>query len=560
MSNGQNSPCSQLKTEMVRLQNLINADQLKLNSGVSGTNRQDIEKALQIAQQELSALQQEYVTNGCTALPQMPKRVVNILMVTDGSSVHVASFGPGSPTDEYFGLSEVIRTLTSYGTGLSGVMMFKITKAHRDTDPGNFSAMSVADRALFQPDYQNFKFDQTGLDLNQFDEMWLFGVGGGVRGGAQGETAPLTDSELAEIAKFMDGGGGVFATGDHEDLGAPLCGRIPRVRTMRKWYVAGNSIPTELGSPPMAPAALGSSRNDTTRAGHDDPPPMPDGTPAFWFDNQSDDIPQTITPVTLTYVSPVTGLPETYTHPVLSTSAGPLDVLPDHMHEGEIITPWDMTMTVRSDAQEFVEYPVNADGSREQPVIIATGQVLKHVTDQQLAHGSDAAEVQARSFGVIGAYDGNETDRGVGRVVVDSTRHHFFDINLIGDPQAAMGGVDFMPGGQAEDPTKAKGFTASGSGLATLGKIKAYYVSTGIWLARQHAPRVQGPLHVLPHWFVRAVYKLRTSQPLSMSVRKGIKYSSENIWNHGSNGAETVCFGRDAGGVATRLFAAAARK
>lgn len=29
----------------------------------------------------------------------------------------------------------------------------------------------------------------------------------------------------------LHGGGGVFATGDHEDLGVALCGRVPRVRS-----------------------------------------------------------------------------------------------------------------------------------------------------------------------------------------------------------------------------------------------------------------------------------------------------------------------------------------
>ena len=220
----------------------------------------------------------------------------------------------------------------------------------------------------------------------------------------------------------------------------------------------------------MAPAGLGSSRIDTTRAGHNDPAPMSDGTPVFWFDNQSDDVPQTITPVTLTSVNPATGMLVSYTHPVLSTNAGLLDVLPDHMHEGEVITPWDMTMQATFQGQTFTEYPVNQDGRQEPPFIIATGQVVKHVTDMQPAHGSDPAVVQANnSFGVIGAYDGNATDRQVGRVVVDSTWHHFFDLNLIGDPAVKMGGADYSPG---EDPSKLTGFKASASGLATLAKIK----------------------------------------------------------------------------------------
>ena len=146
-------------------------------------------------------------------------------MVTDsdGRSGHWASFGPGSPTDSYFGLSEVIRTLAKEASA-SGTTVFQITKAHRNMDPGDFNSLSADDQALFRPDFQSFTFDQAGLDLNLFDEMWLFGVGG------PGEASALTESELLVIAKFMDGGGGVFATGDHENLGVQLCGRIPRVQ------------------------------------------------------------------------------------------------------------------------------------------------------------------------------------------------------------------------------------------------------------------------------------------------------------------------------------------
>jgi hypothetical protein len=47
------------------------------------------------------------------------------------------------------------------------------------------------------------------------------------------------------------------------------------------------------------------------------------------------------------------------------------------------------------------------------------------------------------------------------RVVVDSTWHHFFDINLIGDPLALA--------------PKNQGFKASGNGPVALDKIKRYY-------------------------------------------------------------------------------------
>src|SRR5579875_144243 len=140
---------------------------------------------------------------------------IDVLVVMDGRpfSAHYASFGPGDPStdpnygDQYFGLSEFIRTLTAGGPLFSE---FRVTKAHRDSDVGGHA------------DIENFRFD--AHDLSEYDEIWLFGVAG------PGETdAPMSDSELAALATFMDGGGGIFATGDHEDLGVVLNGRVPRV-------------------------------------------------------------------------------------------------------------------------------------------------------------------------------------------------------------------------------------------------------------------------------------------------------------------------------------------
>ena len=527
--------CAEIQAAMIRQDNDIYTYTHEILTAGPGGNK-IAEQELAQAEQELDTLQKAWVLNGCAGQPAMPARVVTILVVLDGREGHFASFGPSSTNDTFFGLSEVIRTLS--GTDAGSLIGCQLTKAHRDTDPGDFNILSAADQALLKPDYQNFKFDQAGLNLEEFDELWLFGVGG------PSETTALTDSELAAISKFMQNGGGVFATGDHEDLGLPLNGRIPRVRTMRKWYFGADQIPPEFTTaPPLAPAGLGPNRNDTTRKGHDDPPPLPDGTPAYWFDNQSDDIPQTITPVPISYVNPATNRRETSLHPLLS--GGAINVLPDHMHEGEVIVPANMTMSVTFAGEIFEEYPKNSDGSQEKPLIVATGQVIKHVTDQQLPfHASDSAEVQPKTFGVIGAYDGHATDKGLGRVAVDSTWHHFFDLNLIGDPGAVVGG-DYTVGGVAPDPTKLHGFQSTLSGQATLATIKAYYINIALWLARaprnfllppQPFPRPHPNHWHRLHWFTMAVYQLRTTQPLSMLVRKGYKYSQADVLEIGAMG------------------------
>jgi hypothetical protein len=91
-------------------------------------------------------------------------------------------------------------------------------------------------------------------------------------------------------------------------------------------------------------------------------------------------------------------------------------------------------------------------------------------------------------------------------VVVDSTWHHFFDINLIGDPLAPA--------------PKNAGFKASGDGLVALDKIKRYYRNIGLWLAR--AP-------VQATGFAYAAYHLARSQPLSMIIEKNRDYSSQEL-------------------------------
>src|SRR6185436_12595942 len=98
-------------------------------------------------------------------------------------------------------------------------------------------------------DLQNFRFD--AQDLSSYDQIWMFAV-------QRSDGLLLTDNELKVIAQFMDGGGGVFATGDHEDLGVAMCGRIPRVRSMRKWHWPDPGPNGE----PVAPRTDGPDRHD----------------------------------------------------------------------------------------------------------------------------------------------------------------------------------------------------------------------------------------------------------------------------------------------------------
>src|SRR5262249_51296844 len=83
------------------------------------------------------------------------------------------------------------------------------------------------------------------------------------------------------------------------------------------------------------------------------------------FDDQSDDLPQPLTPIQPS-------------HPIMQGKSGPLTVFPDHMHEGEVTLPWSLndvlSFSTTSGTQSFTEYPTAA-GHQETPIILATATV-----------------------------------------------------------------------------------------------------------------------------------------------------------------------------------------
>ncbi len=67
-----------------------------------------------------------------------------------------------------------------------------------------------------------------------YDEIWLFGFEASYTG-MPGRGEFLAPAEIAAIHAHMQRGGGLFAAGDHGDLGRALCGGLSRVRGMRHW-------------------------------------------------------------------------------------------------------------------------------------------------------------------------------------------------------------------------------------------------------------------------------------------------------------------------------------
>ena len=313
--------------------------------------------------------------------------VVNVLLVCDGG----LNFGPGG-----FGLSEFITSFNKLEQQSFVNIKYKVTLAHRSANPTGTDPMhQLIPNSVITDRKTEFHFVNS-VNLKSFDQVWLFGILGG--------TSYLDPPEVTAIGEYMDGGGGLFATGDHGSLGGGMCGNIPRVKDMRLW--ANTSPDNAVNEVSMT----GGRRNDTNRPGAGQ-------VVSNSFNNQSDNIPQTI--AVRTFGS---GLP----HPLLSIKpslrpSGIIDIMPDHPHEGEC-------------AEETV-FIVNGHSISTQ--VIATSFVLGGST----APGK--VGTNPHCFPSIAVFDGRPAK--VGRIAIDSTWHHFVNINLngVGSPFSGLDNSDF---------------------------------------------------------------------------------------------------------------------
>lgn len=410
---------------------------------------------------DLDRLKFEAIDRGDIVIaPHLPACRMKILMVvdgTDGSFVNI-TFGR-----LYFSLSALCDLLEH---SPDWWVKFSLTKMHRQNDP------------LGAADGNGFRFTQAGFDINQYDQIWFFGARQNVN-----DAQRLSDDELAIVARWMDEKkGGVFAVGDHFDLGASLCGRIPRVATMRKWSVAQGP-----------PTNTGPNRHDTLVKGHDN---------YYTFNDESDDIPMT-TRVRRYPLWPISFFQRRWApHPILCGKDGVIDILPDHPHEGEVIEPTNPTATFGfGNYTNKPEYP-EVSGHREMPEIIAWARVQGDHTEGrngQMGTDRNKGPANAREFGAIGAYDGHRAN--VGRVVVDSTWHHWMDVNLIGRPRGNADPIDPVP----DNDPKAFGFEYSAAGQAAYGRIKEYFLNVAKWLG---APAKQNCMFMRATWGIVIRYPL----------------------------------------------------
>ena len=339
-----------------------------------------------------------------------------------------------------FGLGLVLETLR---TPFSWWTSFTVDVAKRDTpmesEIGNLEGLA----------YCPFKFTDTGFDINAYDQIWFFGdnpyddsaTDNDIPGGS-----PLDPTELKMLAEWMDHGGGVFAAGDHSILGASMCSKIPRVGTMRRWKQL-QDVPTKNGS----------TRHQTLQ-------------PTAENDDQEDDI--VLQPVELVF--------RPFEHPLFCSHRGLIDRFPDHMHEGEVIdddaVKLDQPLEIPGYSRP--EYPfvipeVLAFGptdavsllQRPRPHVVAYGRTTNLYFKEPVIQPTVMASLLGPSvfgglgihkrYGLVSVYDGDLV--GLGRVVVDSTWHHWFSFNLVGIQE---------------------------NDLAAYEKMQAYYRNVAMWLAR----------------------------------------------------------------------------
>jgi hypothetical protein len=373
--------------------------------------------------------------------------VTKVLVVLDGEYRFADATGS---SDADFTFTALVGALTGAG--------FQVTRAHRQSD----ASAGVQ---------QAFNFAGAGVNLLDHDVIWLIGFKGRNVGGSSGDF-DLSEAEIAAIARFMDAGGGVFATGDHDSIGSDMCGHLPRIRAARCWYGEGDGhSPMPAGFPHNFPPTS-AGRADTTRtnpAGH-----YSEFAGAFaWFENQSDSVPQPITPVS----SPA--------HPILRRDGRDIVIYPDHMHEGQTlgeVPGYDYGQTLSFNGEHFVEFPSVA-GEQPKPEVIANGSVLEKAVRAAATGGNtDTTIATAKTVNTLSAHDGRRA--GVGRIVTGATFHHYIDINLTGDTDVVPGLPQTRVG---PDGAKGHGYAHPGA-EATFADIKAVFVNITNWLAR---PRPQ---------------------------------------------------------------------
>ena len=253
--------------------------------------------------------------------------------------------------------------------------------------------------------------------LQSIDEIWFFGLNqtnqtrpssAFFTGGPENE---LDANEVSALQKWMSEangfpGGGVLMTGDHSNprpgnalpsanpapcpdaaatsdlvgLGRAIGRCVPRAGLLRTWEGLPTNDPAE--------------SNNTVEN----------------ISSEFDEIAQRLTPLLVNEVGEPD--PQGQPHPLFYYKPGKfITFFPDHPHEGSLTTP---------DTFDPAVWPAAPNGPQPLPHVVAKG------INQRTSEPLD----------IIAAYHGDRA--GVGRIVVDSSWHHYFNFNLEGFPDTAL--------------------------------------------------------------------------------------------------------------------------
>jgi hypothetical protein len=330
-------------------------------------------------------------------LPTTDKPTIKILLYTD-SPTTIVKESVGS-----FGLGRMIAQLKTHQPAFANVEVTWVGRYSFGSNLADNKIHVVLAREL----------EKTG---QPFDEIWIFGLHQvnkarlnlGLGGG--GPESELDANEVNAIRDWMDQGGGVLVTGDHANkrpkdalphdptsncadpfdkepylsLGRALGRCIPRAGLMRDWE----------GSPTASEDD--SNDSEVVTSG------LPINTFPAQIIFQRDRVPQQL----ILQKFDERGLPALrgQPHPLFFYPRDRvIELFPDHLHEGAVTIP-----------DEFDDkiWPKNADGIQPRPQVVA--------------YGLDKRSGQ--KFNLLATYDGDGV--GVGRIVADSSWHHYFNVNL----------------------------------------------------------------------------------------------------------------------------------
>ena len=309
---------------------------------------------------------------------------IKILLYTD-DPVNV------SPTDEHKDLG-LVKMLEHLRAREPAFAKFCIKWVSRNSSP-----TSHADQKL--DDVLN-KESQTG---QPFEEIWFFGLHQAnkrtfsmrvFRGGPESE---LTQSEVLTLQTWMqDGGtntavgGGVLMAGDHNHPRPadtipstnPICSATNEEPFLGRGRAIGRCVP----------------RAGLLRDWEGDPTNVANHSNNTIFNSgiQTDRFPQRLTLVNVDANGDPS--PQGQPHPLFNYKPGQyIECFPDHNHEGALVE------------------------------IDPVGDLWpKGIKAQVVARGID--QVHAKLLDIIIAYNGDRAD--VGRIVADSSWHHYFNVNL----------------------------------------------------------------------------------------------------------------------------------